>query len=224
MDYSSISCDELVKACAELGNKDAWEEFVRRFKELIGSVVWRIACRYGEKNRSLVTDLVQETFAKICDNNCRLLREFKPHHEGAFFGILTVTASSVAHDYFRARNSEKRGAGKVDLALADVEVFVTAISSGPDPMQRRILLREIDEALRSICPEKHREIFWLYYRQGLTANDIAMLGSYGLTAKGIESILHRLRLELRTKLADRRISALEGIQKENTLSQGEGQL
>ncbi len=39
MIYSSLSCDELVRACAESGDAEAWQEFVCRFERLIGIVV-----------------------------------------------------------------------------------------------------------------------------------------------------------------------------------------
>jgi DNA-directed RNA polymerase specialized sigma24 family protein len=97
-------------------------------------------------------------------------------------------------------------------------------------MERQILLQELDKILRSICTEERdHEIFWLHYRQGLAASHIAKITHYGLSAKGVESILHRLRTQLRAKLAEQPPLTLsgraraEGVQDENTLSQGEGQ-
>jgi RNA polymerase sigma factor (sigma-70 family) len=230
MKYSSLSCDELVRVCAESKNPEAWEEFVCRFEKLIRIAVWRVAQRYGKINSTLIQDLVQDTFTKICDDNCRLLRQFKPTHQDAFFGMLSITAGNVARDYFRASRSGKRGLGKENIGLDEASVFVVAISSGSDHMERQILLQELDKILCSICSEERdREIFWLHYRQGLTAGNIAKISHYSLTAKGVESILYRLREQLRTKLAERPLnnpsnrSEAEGIQDENTLSQGEGQ-
>lgn len=228
MDYSSLSCDELVRTCAESGNAEAWEEFVRRFERLIGLVIWGIVRRYGEKNNTIVKDLIQETFAKICDYDCRLLREFKPHHQDAFFGMLRVTAANVTRDHFRARNSSKRGSGKADSELKDPELLVTP-HSGSDHIERRILLEEIDRMLRVVCSnERDREIFWLHHRQGFTASDIAKIGCYALSAKGVESILHRLKSQLRTRLVELAptanvVSGTEGVQGGKSLSKGEGQ-
>jgi RNA polymerase sigma-70 factor (ECF subfamily) len=39
--------------------------------------------------------------------------------------------------------------------------------------------------------------FWLYYRQGFTAEEIAGMSAAGLTAKGVESALRRVTLWLR---------------------------
>lgn len=229
MNYTSLSCDELVRACAESKDSEAWEEFVCRFEKPIRIAVWRIAQRYGKINSTLIQDLVQDTFTKICDDNCRLLRQFKPTHPNAFFGMLSITAANVARDYFRASHSDKRGSGQENIGLDEASVFIVATSSGSDQMERQVLLQELDKILCSICPEERdREIFWLHYRQGLAASHIARISHYGLTAKGVESILHRLRTQLREKLAEQPLNPSgrtrpEGVQDENTLSQGEGQ-
>ena len=230
MKYSSLSCDELVRACAESRNPEAWEEFVCRFEKPIRIAVWRVAQRYGKINSTLIQDLVQDTFTKICDDNSRLLRDFKPTHPDAFFGMISITAANVARDHFRASHSHKRGSGQENIGLDEASIFVVATSSGSDHMERQILLEELDKILCSICPEdRDREIFWLHYRQGLAASHIAKISYYGLTAKGVESILHRLRTQLRVKLAEQPPLNLsgrgqaEGVPDKNTLSQGEGQ-
>jgi RNA polymerase sigma-70 factor (ECF subfamily) len=230
MKYSSLSCDELVCTCAESRNPEAWDEFVCRFEKPIRIAVWRVAQRYGKNDSALIRDLVQDTFIKICDDNCRLLRHFKPSHQDAFFGMLSVTAANVARDHFRASHSGKRGSGQENIGLDEASIFIVATSSGSDHMERQILLQELDKILRSICTEERdHEIFWLHYRQGLAASHIAKITHYGLSAKGVESILHRLRTQLRAKLAEQPPLTLsgraraEGVQDENTLSQGEGQ-
>jgi DNA-directed RNA polymerase specialized sigma24 family protein len=172
--------------------------------------------------------LVQETFAKVCDDDHRLLRHFTPNHPDAFLGMISITAANVARDYFRAKNAGKRGSGQEDIGLDETNTFVLG-THGSDYLDRRILLQEVDGILCSICSDgRDREIFWLHYRQGLAASHIAKISHYNLTAKGVESILHRLRLQLRTKLAERPLNSSvqsrpEGVQDENTLLKGEGQ-
>src|ERR1700739_3181263 len=226
MTYSALSCDELIRTCAESKDEDAWEEFVCRSTTLISRVVWRIARGYGENSSAIVEDLVQDTYIKICEDDHRLLKTFKSYHEGAFFGLLQVIAANVARDHFRSRTASKRGSGKNDLELSEIEGFVPASqTSGPAQIERDILLREIDAILSALCPsERDYHIFWLHYRQGLRAAAIAQVDEFGLTAKGVESILQRLRSQLRTKLAEQPSGALsetsttEGIKDENTFS------
>ena len=234
MIYATLSADQLVRACSQSGDAEAWHEFVCRFQKMISVVIWRVAQRYSETSHAVIEDLVQETYIKVCVDNCRLLREFQPHHPDAFFGMLKVTATNVAHDYFRARQSDKRGSGRADSELSEVETLVSSSSSGPEQIERAILLEEIEETLRSLTADsssgqRDREIFWLHYRQGLTAGAIAGIRSYQLTDKGVESILHRLKGQLRARLAADRMknetpeSGVEGISAEKTLFKREGQ-
>lgn len=229
----SLSTEELVIACTESGNDKAWEEFVRRFRKVISTVVWRVARRYGEASNTVVDDLIQETFLKICSDNCRLLRDFEPRHPDAFFGMIGVTAANVAHDYFRAKRSDKRGAGVADCELSEVNTIAPdSHRSGAAQIERNILLREIDSVLISLSSPsatRDREIFWLRYRQGFTTKAIAAIPSFRLTTKGVESILHRLtclvreRLVQEGNLAGKPRARAEGICPEDTLTQGEGQ-
>lgn len=233
MSYSSWSAEELVRACVEAGNSEAWNEFVGRFRKLIACVVLRIAQKYGESSPAIVDDLVQDVYLKVCSDNCRLLREFESQHPDAFFGMMRVVAVNVAHDHFRARRSGKRGSGIFDSDLAEVDTFVPDThSAGPAFIEREILLQEIDGVLSQIASPtsaRDREIFWLYYRQGFTAKAIALIASLNLTTKGVESILYRLTCYVRGRLADKAPDTekhkehREGIHLPNTLNIEEGQ-
>jgi DNA-directed RNA polymerase specialized sigma24 family protein len=73
-------------------------------------------------------------------------------------------------------------------------------------MQRSVLFAQLDGKLRSapeIIGERDRSFFWLYYLQGLTAEEIARLFPAGLTAKGVESALRRVVKWLRGEVERR---------------------
>jgi RNA polymerase sigma-70 factor, ECF subfamily len=223
MSYTSLSAEELVRACAESGNAEAWEEFVRRFRLVIGAAVRRIAYRYGKPNDAVVDDLIQDTFLKVCNDRCRMLRDFKPQHPDAFFGMLKVTAANVARDHFRRPRPP----------MTDVDPFIPDSHSGPSSIEREILLREIDDILSDMATPlaaRDREIFWLHHRQGFTAEAIAAIPGCKPGTKGVESILHRLTCYVRERLVEKDPSepmpqpGSEGIPPENPFNEGEGQL
>jgi RNA polymerase sigma-70 factor, ECF subfamily len=205
--YSSLSAEELVRLCAETGENEAWQEFVRRFHIVIASSVRRIAVRWGETSSAVIDDLIQETYLKVCANDFRLLRRFQAQHADAFHAVLRVTAANAARDYFRAKWSNKRGSGAREQELTEVEQFVPdGHSTGPAKIEREILIGEIDAILSRLCSTsqaRDREIFWLYYRQGLTAEAIAGIAVFNLTTKGVESILHRLKKQVRAAMVER---------------------
>jgi RNA polymerase sigma-70 factor (ECF subfamily) len=158
-----------------------------------------------------VDDIVQEVFLKLCEHERRILREFKPRGEDSFLALLRVIAASVANDYFRRQRSEKRG-GKVVTMVLDEESssVVLVVSEKDSAVQRAVLFSELDHKLR-LAPgstaERDRTIFWLYYLQGLTADEIAGLPASGLSAKGVESALRRITIWLRKELVPTKTEA-----------------
>ncbi len=49
------------------------------------------------------------------------------------------------------------------------------------------------DRLRRRATPRDRQIFGLYFLQGMTAREIAELPDIGLTVKGVEAVIHRLR-------------------------------
>jgi len=206
---SSPSVEELIRACAELNDSAAWEEFIARFHRDISLSIIRTARRWGFRPQEVVDDLVQDTFLKLCANKCRLLYEFAISHPEAINGYVKTVATNVARDYFKAQQSPKRGGRSVVQSLPEWEPKARSESpGGQGAMEREILLHQIDSCLQSYgegsIQERDRTVFWLYYRQGLTAKEIAALPSTGLTVKGVESAILRLKSLVREKVIDPR--------------------
>jgi RNA polymerase sigma-70 factor (ECF subfamily) len=153
---------------------------------------------------AVVDDIVQEVFLKLCEQERRILRDFEPRGEDSFLGLLRVVTASVGNDYFRRHNSAKRGGKVVTSSLdADSTPNTAASARQAGQAQRAVLLAQLDRKLRSApgeFAERDRVLFWLYYRQGFTAEEIAALPGTELTAKGVESALRRVANWLREQL------------------------
>jgi RNA polymerase sigma-70 factor (ECF subfamily) len=196
----------LVRACIDRGDEAAWGEFVRRFRAVIGATVIRTARRFGDSGPQLIDDLVQETYLKICSDRCRILREFRPQAEESIFGLLKTVAFSVTQDYFRSSMAAKRGAGCRETPLDRYTESAVAGREGLPQAEREVLLGQIDDCLAVAgeggTPERDRQIFWLYYRHGMTSRAIAAISRIGLTQKGVESVIQRLTNSVRRRLTD----------------------
>ena len=221
MNWTSLTCEELIRACLDAGDRAAWEEFVRRFRPVIAGTAMRTARRFGESAPELIDDLVQETYLRICANRCRILREFQPENADAIFGWLKTVAFSVVHDHFRGGLAAKRGAGRRDAAL---DSYVESAVAGREALlqiERQILLREIDEHLAAApeptTQERDRQMFWLYYRHGMTARAIAAIPGIGLTQKGVESAIQRLTNYVRRRMVDVKLQGPTGKSSANSL-------
>ena len=195
--YAKLSAADLVRVCAGSDDPEAWAEFVRRFQPVIASAVLRTARHYGEPPRSLLDDLVQDTFLKLCENASRLLRSFQPRHQDSIFGFLKVVASNVVHDHFKSALAEKRGSGQVETIGEPLRFEArTQGIDGVATAHKLLQLEEIHRILVQVTVGRDQQrnctIFWLRHRQGLTASEIAAMPDVELTTEGVESVLLRL--------------------------------
>ena len=208
MHTQKLPVNELARACAHAADAAEWHELLRRCTPVAAVTAARVARMWtGFAVASVVDDIVQDVFLKLCEQERRILREFRPQGEDSFLALLRVVTTSVANDYFRKRRSEKRGGKVVTVAIEDDPntTVVSCPDAGPN-MQRTVLFNEIDRLLRSASgsvPERDRTIFWLYYLQGLTADEIAALPGTELTAKGVESALRRISTWLKKQMEPR---------------------
>ena len=194
---SALSSEGIVQACVGSDNPSAWAEFIRRFQPLIASVVGRTARRHTAAVPShLIDDLVQETYLRLCDEQCRLLREFRSRQPDSIYGYLKVVAASVVLDYFKSERARKRDAAQTD-SLSSQHFFVRASEKRSSLSTEDVVaLRQIDDILCQLSKGenlvRNRVIFWLHHREGMTAHAIASIPWITLNTKGVETALRRM--------------------------------
>jgi RNA polymerase sigma-70 factor (ECF subfamily) len=195
--YADLSSSELVRACAGSKDEEAWNEFIHRFRAVIAAAVLRTARHWGEPTGFQLDDLIQDTYLKLCDNDSRLLRSFRPRCEDSIYGFLKKVASNVVHDQFKSAMAAKRGAAQTEAIVEHIQIDPRTADEGSfDAVSERLEIEEVDKILIQVTAgkdqERKRTIFWLRHRQGLTAREIAAIPSLGLTTEGVESMLMRL--------------------------------
>ena len=200
--YSSLSLTEIVCLCADEGGDEAWHEFVSRVGRPISFTILRTASRWGQPSRPLVEDLVQVTYLKLWEGGCRHLRDFAVQHPDAILGYLKKIAANATHDYFKHGHSQTSGGEAPHISTADVDPEAGDQAHGSEQrIAFGIFLSEIDEYLKHCSPtpdrERDRIIFWLYFRQGMSTKEIASLPTIGLGAKGVGSVIERLKHGIR---------------------------
>jgi RNA polymerase sigma-70 factor, ECF subfamily len=204
-EYSDLSPIQLVRECAGSKDPQLWAEFIRRFQPVIAAVVLRTARPFGDVPRQLVDDLIQDTYLKLCENDSRLLRSFQPRGDYSIYGYLKVVARNIVCDHFRSQLAGKRGAGQIDAIEEPFQTDPkTKRSDGVESIHQNLQLDEVNRALLNVTAGKDQRrkclIFWLKHRQGLTASEIAALPSVGLSTEGVESVLLRLTLMVRSQI------------------------
>lgn len=209
MRYSSLSLKDVVCLCAGPRDDEAWEEFVSRVGKPISLTIMRTACLWGEPSRSLVDDLVQLTCLKLWEDGCRLLRDFAIQHPNLILGYIKKTAANTTRDYFKHRHSQSSGGDKPHVSTSDVDPEAgKQVHGSQERIAFGVFLKEIDEHLKHCLTgpdqERDRTIFWLYFRQGMSTKEIASLPTIGLTAKGVGSVIERLKHDIREQIVGSR--------------------
>ena len=209
--YSSMSDQELVRACAEDDDSAAWEELVSRYKKPISLSVIRTAHEWGQAATEILGDLIQETFLKLYANQCRLLLQFTIQHpEAPVVSYVKTIAINVARDHFRVIFTDKRGGGQIQQFPSDPNFEPKNVPGHSHKgMEQQVLLSQIDQCLVqcSSGDDKDRDvrIYRLHYWQGMSASEIATLPGIGLGAKGVESAIFRITKQIRERIAGTRL-------------------
>ena len=203
--YSALSLKDVVSLCAGPGDDEAWEEFVSRVGKPISFAIMRTASLWGTPSRSLVEDLIQVTYLKLWESGRRLLRDFAIERPEAILGYLKKTAANATHDHFRHGYSQSSGGDRPHLSTSDVDPEAGRETHGSqENIDFRIFLSEVDEHLKNCLTgpdqERDRTIFWLYFRQGMSTKEIASLPTIGLSAKGVGSVIERLKHGIREQI------------------------
>jgi RNA polymerase sigma-70 factor, ECF subfamily len=203
--YSALSLKDVVCLCAGPCDDEAWEEFLSRVGKPIRLVVMRTASLWGENSRSMVEDLIQTTYLKLWEGGRVLLRDFALERPEAILGYLKRTAANATHDYFKHGRSQLSGGDKPHVSTSDIDPEAGNDSYGSEEqIDWNLFLHEIDENL-SRCltgpdTDRDRMIFWLYFRQGMSTQEIASLPSVNLSAKGVGSVIERLKHSIRDQI------------------------
>jgi RNA polymerase sigma-70 factor (ECF subfamily) len=203
--YSSLSLKDVVCLCAGPCDDAAWKEFVSRVGKPISLTIMRTASLWGEPSRSVVEDLVQVTYLKLWEDGCRLLRDFAIQHPEAILGYLKKTAANATHDYFKHGRSQSSGGDNAHVSTSDVDPEAgKEVDGSQEKIAFRVFLSEIDEHLKHSLTgpdrERDRMVFWLYFRQGMSTKEIASLPTIGLGAKGVGSVIERLKHRIREQI------------------------
>jgi DNA-directed RNA polymerase specialized sigma24 family protein len=192
--------------CAGRCDDEAWEELVSRVGKPISLTIMRTASLWNKHSRSLVEDLIQATYLKLWEDGCRLLRDFANQHpEAAVLGYIKTTAANVTHDYCKHVHTDRYGGDILHVSTDDVDPEAgNEVHGSQGKIAFGILLNEIDEHLkRSLTgpnSERDRIIFLLYFRQGMSTKEIASLPTIGLSAKGVGSVIERLKYCIREQI------------------------
>ncbi len=194
--YLSATLGQAWQRCRENpASSAAWEDFLWRLLPCFEQIISRAAWGWRLHDRADVDDVVQD----ICLKICQLVKSGAclPTEEAALEAYFKVMAANAALDWMRRRGAGKRNQD-VTLPIEDHLAELVERVGGAQAVERAVLIGQIEDRLEG--SPRDVAVFWLYYRQGLTAAEIAAIPAVGLTVKGVESLIHRMAANLRERL------------------------
>jgi RNA polymerase sigma-70 factor, ECF subfamily len=198
---SPLVANRLARICAYSAQAPEWEEFVRMVSPVVTLAARRVSSVWGDPSEGTVSEIVQEVFLKLCEDERRILREFDDRGNDSFLKLLKMITASVGTDHFRRSRAEKRGGRSRSVPLEpDLATNHVSDAKATAAVEWPSLISQLDGLLKlypGTVSARDRNLFWLYYRQGLTAEAISRIPAIGLSAKGVESALLRLTRLLR---------------------------
>lgn len=175
------------------GDRDAYGRIVAACQNAITAIALAIT-----RDVQASEDIAQEAFLSAWQKLRRL------NNPASFLPWLRQITRNLAHDHLRARRHEAAPADEAEAVIA------AAADPAPTPMQR-LLDDERQQAaaeLISTLPDESREVLLLYYREGRSSQQVALLlgsaGSVGLAlVAAFAGIWLGLRRQLRGALDER---------------------
>ena len=180
--------------CAQSGDRDAFEELVRRFDQDVLRLALQITRRPEDAH-----DLYQEAFLKVYRN----LDRFR--FECSFYTWLYRVVTNVCLDHLRRRSSRPEDQAPESPSLtspADEDFFDRQAHPAPQSNPERALMgkelgQRISLAMERLSP-RERVVFELKHFQGLRLRVIGEM--LGTTEETVKNSLFRATRKLRTNL------------------------
>lgn len=183
------------------GNHRAWRDFHARYDRLILRCISRIAgsfasCMADDEVREIQAKLLVQLFA----NDMSKLRSFDADRGirlGTWVGTL---ATHCAVDHIRALRQEP---GRESLDDMEDEDFLDHEPTPDEMLERKERLAIAAEMLRDL-PEKDRELFTLYFGEGLDPEQIA--ARMQISVNTVYSKKHKLQSRFEARFSESRFA------------------
>lgn len=176
------------------------KQIIDLFWQRSESAITAAAEKYGPYCQKIAENILEsKEDAEECVNDTWLLAwknipPDKPAKLAAYLGKITRNLSLNCVKYHAA---QKRGSGRTELVLSELEDCIPAPNSVENEMDDRFLKEAIERYLRALPAEK-RHIFIRRYWYMMSVKEIAK--ACGMSQSKIASLLFRMRKELKAHL------------------------
>jgi RNA polymerase sigma-70 factor (ECF subfamily) len=182
-------------------------EIVELFWARSETAIRETECKYARYCHSVAYGILRnDEDAQECVNDTwhkawNAIPPARPAMIRTFLGKITRNLSLNA---LEKQNADKRGAGQFAVALSEIEESVPDDNSDSERFIEDEAITEVINRFLGKLPAEQRKVFVRRYWYASSLEEIA--GDYGMSVGKVKSILHRLRLKLKTELEKEGIS------------------
>jgi len=213
-----IPHDELIRLFfTDPQNQVLANEFMARYdaviRQTVANVLYKRKAPIGYKARQpMIEDIVSETYCRLLQNDCQVLRSFKCRYANSIFSYLRTIAFSVASNQLRSYGRQKAfgalpsldeikdryesGWGEASLTLPPGETTASQEAERKSTEER--CRENFRLAFRDAKVNRNFIIFKLHFLYGYHSEEIAHIKGLGLSGRGVGNMADRMRRHLRT--------------------------
>lgn len=214
---AKIPHDELIRLlAANPRNRVMVNEFIARFDEVIrrlaaNAIYKRVGNAGYETTQTLIEEAVSETYCRLWQYDCQVLRSFKCRYANSIFAYLqTITRSVVSNQIRRDRRQcafgrlqsletmgEEGAGGLSDSRTGSSHSGMTGNPAVESSLMEEAVRDTMRAAFRDANVNRNFIIFKLHFLYGYRSREIANIKGLGLSEKGVGNTANRIRHWLR---------------------------
>lgn len=173
------------------GDKASWDAFVLQYSALVYHTIKRtVSVHHAKTPHDFADDLFQEIFASLIQDEFLQLRRFRGDNGCTLASWLRMIAARRTIDHLRRLN---KPANSLDESLS----IVVADESEEEGSSKEGQLKQLVNAVTTL-PARERIILDLFFRQNLSAQDVASI--LNLSAAAVYTQKSRILAKLRAAL------------------------
>lgn len=206
------SDEQLLRDCLRDRQNASWERVLHVFHRAIALSIIRTLGQPKASDTDYVDDRIQDVYVRLLENNHRIFRQSRAENPAQLVALVKTVAATTTLDHLDWERALVRLPDEQHEALDDVIAAEQTDSGVEERLDRESLIHQVERALNELCRRagkpidecRDRNIFWLCYRQGYTAKQIAAIPTLKLNHKGVESALARIVKNLREFFGENR--------------------
>lgn len=188
---------QLLAGCIA-GNKQASEQFVRQFSDLVYRSIQHILhIKHIPYHSYDLEDLHNTIFLKLFENRCKRLRQYEGRNRCSIATWIRMIAVTAVLNHLKKKGYDQIASQKQRISIDDLPELKTEGTEADIRLEKIEQERMLDESIQRL-PPRDRLFLKLHIDKELSAREVAE--TMQLTLENVYTIKHRLINKLKLHL------------------------